>query len=179
MLAFTNVCKPHSRTFQEATERIIKDVQERYKKRMNRSLLLSFPIDAPDGRKLNFDVRQGEQHDLIRLVQDYALALHLNIDVEQLANIVHGRLPPQIMELPVDIAMQRRIILRVRVGDEPRELVEAFCEFFAIDPETAGTSILTAVRKGLNTGAIVVPQEPYKVNKTNETSGEDVESEGN
>ena len=153
---------------QDTTEKIIKEVGERYKKRMNRSLLLSFPIDAPDGRQLNFDVRQGEQHDLIRLVQDYALALHLNINVEQLANIVHGKLPSQIMELPVDISMQRRIILRVRAGDHPRELVEAFCEFFAIDPAVAGTSILTAVRKGLNPGAIVFPQDPYTLDEEEE-----------
>jgi hypothetical protein len=161
---------------EDTTESIIKEVGERYKKRMNRSLLLSFPIDAPDGRQLNFDVRQGEQHDLIRLVQDYALALKLNINVEQLANIVHGKLPAQILELPVDISMQRRIILRVRIGDDPRELVEAFCEFFAIDPVTAGTSILTAVRKGLNPGAIVFPQDPYTLNETSgAVEGEDDE----
>ena len=41
--------------------------------------------------------------------------------------------------------------------------LSTFCEFFAIDPVTAGTSILTAVRKGLHPGAIVFPQEPYEV----------------
>lgn len=140
---------------------IIASVKERYLKRMNRSLLLTFPLDVPDGRTINFDVRQGEQHDLIRLVQDYSLAMRINIDVEQLANIAHKKLPTQIMEVPVDLPMQRRIILRVRIGDEPRELVEAFCEFFDIDPVFAGTNILSAVYRGLNPGAIVVPQNPY------------------
>ena len=128
---------------------------------MNRSLLLTFPLDVPDGRTINFDVRQGEQHDLIRLVQDYSLAMRINIDVEQLANIAHQKLNTQIMEVPVDLPMQRRVVLRVRQGDEPRELVEAFCEFFDIDPVSAGTNILGAVLRGLNPGAIVVPQEPY------------------
>ena len=165
---------------EEATEAILAQVQDRYAKRMNRSLLMTFPVDAPDGRKLNFDVRQGEQHDLIRLVQDWALALNLNINVEQLANVAHGKLPGQIMELPVDISMQRRIVLRVRQGDQPRELVEAFCEFFALDPATAGTNILTAVRRGLNPGALVVPAEPYKTKEEleaeeNENSEKDEE----
>ena len=75
------------------------------------------------------------------------------------------------MEIPVDLAMQRRIILRVRQGDEPRELVEAFCEFFDIDPVHAGTNILTAVFRGLHPGAIVVPQDSYvKKNMTENTT---------
>jgi hypothetical protein len=146
---------------EEATSKIIQQVTERYTKRMNRSLLLTFPLDVPDGRSINFDVRQGEQHDLIRLVQDYSLAMRINIDVEQLANIAHKKLKQQIMEIPVDLPMQRRIILRVRHGDEPRELVEAFCEFFDIDPVHAGTNILAAVYRGLHPGAIVVPQDPF------------------
>ena len=146
---------------EEATSKIVAQVTERYAKRMNRSLLLTFPLDVPDGRTINFDVRQGEQHDLIRLVQDYSLAMRINIDVEQLANIAHKKLPTQIMEVPVDLAMQRRIVLRVRQGDEPRELVEAFCEFFDIDPEHAGANILGAVYRGLNPGAIVVPQDAF------------------
>ena len=84
---------------EESTSDILTQVTERYKKRMNRSLLLTFPLDVPDGRTINFDVRQGEQHDLIRLVQDYSLAMRINIDVEQLANIAHKKLPPQVREV--------------------------------------------------------------------------------
>ena len=164
---------------EEATARIVQNVQERHAKRMNRSLLLRFPLDVPDGRTMNFDVRQGEQHDLIRLVQDYSLAMKINIDVEQLANIAHKKLPSQIMSIPVDLPMSRRIILRVRDGDEPRELVEAFCEFFDLDVESAGTNILTAVYKGLHPGAIVVPQNPYvKKNMTQLALDEKEEEEG-
>ena len=159
---------------EEATANIVQQVKERYLKRMNRSLLLTFPLDVPDGRTINFDVRQGEQHDLIRLVQDYSLAMRINIDVEQLANIAHKKLNTQIMEVPVDLPMQRRVVLRVRQGDEPRELVEAFCEFFDIDPVSAGTNILGAVLRGLNPGAIVVPQEPYVKKNVTELEKEKV-----
>ena len=141
---------------EDETEQILKNVKRRHRKRMNRTLLLTFPLTAPDGRTLNFDVRQGEQHDLIQLARDFSLATSMNIDAVQLANIAHKKLRPQIMELPVDLPASRRIILRVRHGDDPQELVEAFCEFLDL-PRQNVAPILTAVRKGMNPGAIVVP----------------------
>ena len=34
--------------------------------RAARRLLLSLPVSAPDGRVLHLEVREGEQHDLMR-----------------------------------------------------------------------------------------------------------------
>ena len=50
------------------------------------------PLDAPDSRKIQLIVREGEQHDLIQFVADYFELYKIpTASVEMVANEVHKR----------------------------------------------------------------------------------------
>ena len=45
--------------------------------RLNRTLLLTVPVNTPDGRSAKLQIRQGEQHDLMGLVGDFVAAYRI------------------------------------------------------------------------------------------------------
>lgn len=45
----------------------------------NRKVHLVIPVDAPDSRKLQLIVREGEQHDVGQLVSDFFEYYHMNL----------------------------------------------------------------------------------------------------
>jgi len=136
-------------------------VREKYKKRLNRTVLLSFPVTVPDGRSVNVDVRQGEQHDLVTHITDLTLAMKLNIDVMQLANVAHQRLKPVLVQIPISMPGKRPLQLNYRQGDEPKEMVDAFCEYYGIPVENT-PQLLTGILRGIYPEAVVVPFDPNK-----------------
>ena len=153
-------CALHDLTKQQ-TNLTIHSVRSKYEKRVNRSILLSFPVTVPDGRSINIDIRQGEQHDLVTHFQDLGLAMKLNIDVMQIANVAFQRLKKVLVQLPIALPQRRPLTLNVREGDDPKELVEAFCELYGLPLESA-PQILTPVLRGIYPEAIVVPYDPNK-----------------
>jgi hypothetical protein len=87
-------------------------IQERVRQRLEvsfvRRILLVVPLDAPDGRKLQLVVREGEQHDLAQFVTDFFEFYRMSsASVMQVANIVHERLPPVAMQIPVGLGPKR------------------------------------------------------------------------
>jgi hypothetical protein len=136
-------------------------VREKYEKRLNRSVIISFPVTVPDGRSVNIDVRQGEQHDLVTHITDLTLAMKLNIDVMQLANVVHQRLKPVLVQIPIQMAGKRPLQLNYREGDKPKEMVDAFCEYYGIPTENT-PQLLTGILRGIYPEATVVPFDPNK-----------------
>jgi len=136
-------------------------VREKYEKRLNRTVLLSFPVTVPDGRSVNVDVRQGEQHDLVTHISDLTLAMKLNIDVMQLANVAHQRLKPVLVQIPIQMPGKRPLQLNYRQGDEPKEMVDAFCEYYGIPVENT-PQLLTGILRGIYPEAVVVPFDPNK-----------------
>merc|ERR1719421_2279816 len=136
-------------------------VRKKYKKRLNRSILLSFPVTVPDGRSVNVDIRQGEQHDLVTHISDLTLAMKLNIDVMQLANVAHQRLKPVKVQIPIQMPGKRPLMLNYRDGDEPKELVDAFCEYYGVPVENT-PQLLTGILRGVYPEAVVVPFDPNK-----------------
>lgn len=60
--------------------------------KFTRRVLLVVPVDAPDSRKLQIIVREGEQHDLPQLVHDFLEYYHMDTSsMSMLANEVHKR----------------------------------------------------------------------------------------
>jgi len=153
-------CALHSLT-KDQTNLTVHSVRAKYEKRVNRSVLLSFPVTVPDGRSIQIDIRQGEQHDLVTHFQDLGLCMKLNIDTMQIANIAFQRLTSVLVQIPIALPQRRPLSLNVRQGDDPKELVEAFCELYGI-PEENVPAILTPVLRGLYPEAIVVPFDPNK-----------------
>jgi len=207
----------------ERTPEVVAAANETYHKRALRPVVLTVPIDAPDGRKLTLQLRDGEQHEvrgasarrlpplplaaalppltacslarslarspsrhrmlllllLLLLLppppsfpplcrrcrcaqvayaaQIFAEASKLgSIDVMALANVVFGRLPKAVMELPVQMGGQRTIVIRVAKGDDVPTLVTNFAQVHALDAAME-LRIRHAVISGMNPGAYVVP----------------------
>merc|ERR1712185_808524 len=106
-------------------------------------------------------VRQGEQHDLVTHITDLTLAMKLNIDVMQLANVVHRRLKPVLVQIPIQMPGKRPLQLNYREGDKPKEMVDAFCEYYGIPTENT-PQLLTGILRGIYPEATVVPFDPNK-----------------
>jgi hypothetical protein len=153
-------CALHGLT-KTQTNMTVHSVRKKYEKRVNRTVLLSFPVTVPDGRSIQIDIRQGEQHDLVTHFQDLGLCMKLNIDTMQIANVAFQRLKNVLVQIPIALPQRRPLSLNVRQGDDPKELVESFCELYGI-PEENVPAILTPVLRGLYPEAIVVPFDPNK-----------------
>ena len=87
--------------------------------------------------------------------------MKLNIDVMQIANIAFQRLKKVLVQIPIALPQRRPLTLNVREGDDPKELVEAFCELYGL-PEESVPQLLTPVLRGIYPEAIVVPFDPNK-----------------
>jgi len=88
---------------EEAVDRIVQSAEERHKARLSRAVLVTVPVTGLDGRKLQLQVRQGEQHSLYTTVLDFCTAYGMPENVVlNLANEVNRRLPNVLFELPVN-----------------------------------------------------------------------------
>merc|ERR1712100_626835 len=111
---------------------VVEEATEQAERRAARDIVLTVPIDAPDGRKLQLELREGEQHEIGYAVQIFAEAMRLGaIDVNALANVVLQRLPAPIMTLPVHLGGQLQ--LRVTPGANVTLVVSAFAQVHALD----------------------------------------------
>eukprot|EP01039_Chlorochromonas_danica_P003198 gene3198-3501_t len=124
----------------------------------NRRVLVSLPVDAPDGRKLLLVVREGEQHDLLQFVFDFLDAHSVQTSREgliMLAEEVNRRLPGPVLQLPVGLTAQRSVSIRFAKDDNVTNVVEGFANFFDIEPQLK-LAVLKKARQGMAPGTFLV-----------------------
>lgn len=96
-----------------ARERVIQSAVEQLEQRMKRKVLVTVPVTGLDARRLQLQVRQGEQHILYETVLDFCLAYGMPENVVMnLAQEVNRRLPNVLLEMPVHA--QGQVPLQVR-----------------------------------------------------------------
>ena len=57
-------CVMHGVPVGEASDEVVAAANKTFHNRRSRPVVLTVPIDAPDGRKLTLEVRDGEQHEV-------------------------------------------------------------------------------------------------------------------
>ena len=130
-------------------------------KRADRRTLLTLNVVAPDGRsELEFDVVDGEQHDLLESAREWALAyaVHPGAAV-QVADAAFQALPPVVVAFPVDVPGRARKQLAIRDVDEAsiRRTCAAFCEANDLGGGDATVDALTrGAMSRINPGAVLV-----------------------
>ena len=142
---------------------IVDKVVKKHEARMKRPVLIEVPVTAADERKLRLQVREGEQHDLMRHVTDFAAVYRIdNGMIYTLANEVFKRLPATVVQLPVDMGQGRkglRIDVREKDVNNLERLVECFIEVNDLSKDTQ-PQLRQAILGRLNPDAVVSPAKP-------------------
>ena len=130
-------------------------------KRAERRTLLTLNVVAPDGRsELEFDVVDGEQHDLLESAREWALAYAVHpAAAVQVADAAFQALPPVVVAFPVDVPGRARKQLAIRDTDEAavRRTCLAFCEANDLGGGDATVDALTrGAMSRINPGAVLV-----------------------
>lgn len=122
--------------------------------RAKRQPLLVVPVDGPDGRKLHFEVRQGEQHDIYDTALQFvnAYGIH-NSFAETIANAAHQRMPQQLAEFPVNMGSMSPPF-RVRAGDDLTVTIQGFIDMYGL-ADNAMVAIRTQAASMLPPGSPV------------------------
>lgn len=121
-----------------------------------RRVLLIVPIDAPDSRKLQLVIREGEQHDIRQIVSDFFELYHMPMEsVIMMANEVHKRLPPVVTQVTVDLPSQRSVAARFSMNDNITAVVEAFVNYYDLS-EQGKIAILKRARYGMAPGTFMI-----------------------
>jgi hypothetical protein len=135
--------------------RRIRSIFDEKSRTYNRKVLAIVPVDSPDGRLLNFVVHQGEQHNLLQLVEDFMNYYHLDIRAAPgVANAVNSRLPGVDLQLPVELSRRIRIPFRLSKGDNVTDVINAFVSYYG-EPSIR-TSLLRAAEYGMKPGSFLV-----------------------
>jgi hypothetical protein len=122
--------------------------------RRKRPVLLSVPVEGPDGRKLTLQIRESEQHDIYGTAAKFAAAYGIHSSfVENLANQAHQRLPPQVSETPVNMG-ETTVPFRVRQGDDLEVTIPAFMELYGLESK-AKVLIKDMLQKAIPPGSRV------------------------
>ncbi len=112
------------------TEIVVNQLVDKYSRRMQKKVLTSFPVTVPDGRTINIDIREGEEHDLGKHFGDLAQAMKLDINIAQLVNVAQKRLPPVVFQIPVQIEGRMPSTYSYRQNQDPSASALAFCEYY-------------------------------------------------
>lgn len=115
-------------------------IQRRVDSRLNpstyfRRILVNFAVDAPDGRKLQLVIREGEQHDVKQFVSDFLefyKMLHEN-SLNVLTSEVLKRLPSAALQIPVGLRSQRQVAIRFSENENITSVVEGFVHMYELD----------------------------------------------
>lgn len=135
---------------------LLKRVDERLNIKFNRRIILVVPIDAPDSRKLQLIIREGEQHDLVQFVSDFFELYNLPLEnVQMMAQEVNKRLPGVVLQIPVGLSAQRQVAIRFSLNDNITNVVEGFTNFFEIE-EQVKIAIMKRARHGMAPGTFMV-----------------------
>ncbi len=149
-------CAKHNITSRKACRAVEDKVQHRLNVTFNRKMLAVVPVDAPDGRKLQVVVHEGEQHDLWQFIGDFFQFYHLpTASLEIMVQEVHKRLPPIAIQIPVNMGGQRGFQLRFAQNDNLTNVVEAAANIFDFD-DAAKLAIVKRARFGMAPGSFMV-----------------------
>lgn len=122
----------------------------------SRRVLVVLPLDAPDSRKLQLVVREGEQHDLRQLSADFFELYHMPLaSVDVVAEELHKRLPPVALQIPIGITAKRQVVIRFSLNDNITTVVDAFTNYFEID-EATRLAIAKRARVGMAPGTYLI-----------------------
>lgn len=129
-------CAKYNVSSTEECDRIQKRVASRLTPTSySRRILVSFSVDAPDSRKLQLVVREGEQHDARQFVSDFLEFYKMLHD--QALNVLTGevlkRLSPAALQIPVGLSGQRQVQIRFSENENITAVVEGFSHFYEID----------------------------------------------
>ena len=134
----------------------MKRVEQRLVTSFVRRILLVVPIDAPDTRKLKLVIREGEQHDIVQIVQDFFELYHMPMEsVNMMANEVAKRLPAVVTQVPVGINPRRSVTARFSMNDNITAVVEGFANFYELD-STMKIAIMQRARYNMAPGTFMV-----------------------
>lgn len=140
----------------EWCQRLIQRVESRLQPEFIRRVIQVIPIDAPDSRKLQFVVREGEQHDPLQFVSDFLDYYHMPRDsLMMLANEVNNRLPNVALQIPVGLTSKRSVSIRFSLNDNITAVVEGFVNFYEIEPALK-VEIFKRARNGMAPGTFMV-----------------------
>ena len=136
------------------------DIEDRVKARLEvpfqRRIVLIVPIDAPDSRKLQLIIREGEQHDIRQFVSDFFELYSMPEEsVQMMANEVSKRLPAAVLTIPVQLGSRRSVTARFAANENVTATVEGFTNFFEIDEGTK-VAIFKRARYGMAPGTFQV-----------------------
>lgn len=149
-------CARYNVSSTDKCEEIQKRVNDRLSVPFLRNVILVVPIDAPDSRKLQMVIRQGEQHDLRQYVADFFQLYYMSQDyVYGMVQEVMKRLPAPVLQLPVALSGKRKVFMTLAENDNGTAVVEAFCNFFELD-ENAKIQLLKHTRNGLAPGSLLL-----------------------
>lgn len=122
-----------------------------------RRILAVLPIDAPDTRKLQLVVREGEQHDLRQLSADFLEFYGMpSSNGEMLAQEIHKRLPAIALQIPVALGAQRQVSIRLSLSDNITATVDGFVNYFDIDEPAMRLAITRRALHGMAPGTYLV-----------------------
>ena len=146
----------------ELVPELARRADEAARKRARRRAVTAVDVDAPDGRRLRCEVREGEEHDLERHVSEWALVERVTQGaVGQIADAIRARLPPVLVAFPVDVPGRARLTFEARARDEEevRRGADAFAEVNALE-EGAARAIARNALQRLNHGSVLIDAEP-------------------
>ncbi|UPQ97351.1 Rubisco LSMT substrate-binding domain-containing protein [Chloropicon primus] len=135
---------------------LAQELEEKLRSRSSARLLVEIPVVAPDGRKLTLHIREGEQHDMLEFMRVFAKYAKLpSSSIQPLAQEALRRLPPAILQVPINLGGSRQLSLRVASGDVERleEVISSFCDRHAIQDESAQQQIMRNVLSKIHPGA--------------------------
>jgi hypothetical protein len=122
-----------------------------------RRVILTVPIDAPDGRNLKLVVREGEQHDLHQFVADFFELYRMPADfVAGMVSEVNKRMPAVALQIPIEVPGKRRVIARFTENDNITSTVEAFANYFEIADASLKLAITKRARHAMAPGTFLV-----------------------
>jgi hypothetical protein len=149
-------CARYNITSTDKCDEIQKRVNDRLNVSFLRNVILVIPIDAPDSRKLQMVIRQGEQHDLRQFVSDFFQLYHMSQEyVNGMVQEVSKRLPAPILQLPVALAGKRKVFMTLAESDNATAVVEGFCNFFELE-ENIRIQLMKHTRNGLAPGSLLL-----------------------
>ena len=150
-------CAKHNITTVEACDGVLERVEARLNHlTFSRKVLLVVPVDAPDSRKLQLILREGEQHDLMQTVSDFLEYYHMDTSsASMLANAVNQRLAAASLTIPVGIANSRKVVARFAESENVTAVIEGFVNVFEVGDDVK-LQLLKFARAGMAPGTYVV-----------------------
>jgi hypothetical protein len=112
-------------------------------------VLATASLQAPDGRDLIIYLRQGDQHDLNQFVTDYVAVSKLPRNViPSITMMLERKLQPNVFEQSINGEGRIGITLRLKRGDNAKEVVMAFGRRKGVTAEAQNQVLQALLQRG-------------------------------